>query len=255
MKIQFVSDLHLEFPENKNWLNKHPLPAIAETLILAGDIMPLHQLSHHSDFLNFLSDHFKQVFWVPGNHEYYYYDLSEYSHACEWRLRNNVCLINNKTLMMGDIRFVFSTLWTHIPESDAPIIEKHLSDFYLIQYQNKPFDASLYNSLHKQSVQYVTNELTDAFSQAHKTVVVTHHVPTLLQYPPKYAGSALNPGFAVELSEMIQTTSPHFWIYGHHHCNVKSFQLAQTQMLTNQLGYVRYHEHAGFQPELCIDII
>ena len=37
MKIQFVSDLHLEFPENRAYLAEHPLEVTGDILLVAGD--------------------------------------------------------------------------------------------------------------------------------------------------------------------------------------------------------------------------
>ena len=84
------------------------------------------------------------------------------------------------------------------------------------------------------------------------TVVVTHHVPTLMNYPSAYRNSPLNEAFAVELFDLIHDWGPDTWIYGHHHVNIPVFKIGQTKMLTNQLGYVHWHEHGSFRRDVVI---
>lgn len=40
MLIQYCSDLHLEFPVNKKYLNANPVKPEGEILLLGGDIIP-----------------------------------------------------------------------------------------------------------------------------------------------------------------------------------------------------------------------
>ncbi len=77
-------------------------------------------------------------------------------------------------------------------------------------------------------------------------IVITHHVPTFLNYPEQYKNSEINEAFAVELFYLIEKTKPDCWIYGHHHFNAPDFLIGETQMRTNQVGYVRDGEHRSF---------
>ena len=245
MKVQYASDLHLEFPENKEFLRKNPLEPIGDVLILAGDIVPFAVMDKHSDFFSYISDHFKTTYWIPGNHEYYHFDLAQKSGTLNENIRSNVHLVNNLLIQKDSVRFIFSTLWSRISQTNRWQIERSVNDFHVIQFNNLRFSSDQFNQLHEESLAFITQELNHKFIG--KTIVATHHVPSFMNYPEKYRGDVINEAFAVELYDLIEDTGPDFWIFGHHHYNVSDFMIGKTNLTTNQLGYVKYGEHTNFK--------
>jgi predicted phosphohydrolase len=246
MLLQYASDLHLEFSENRNWLQYHQLQSTGKILVLAGDIVPFYLIDKHRDFFNYISDHFAQTYWLPGNHEYYHGDASVRSGTFQEKIRSNVLLANDTVVQQAGIRIILSTLWTHIPIENEWWIERGMNDFRVIRWGKNRFTAGNVRRLHQQAFHFIQQELAQPFNG--KTIVATHHVPTLLHYPPEYKGSQLNDAFAVELFPFIESSGPDYWIYGHHHINVPAFKIGNTEMLTNQLGYVQKGEQQGFDP-------
>lgn len=252
MKIQFASDLHLEFPENKIFIKENPILPMAETLILAGDIMTFISISKHKDFFQYLSDNFKSVYWIPGNHEYYGYNLAEKYGEFMEEIHKNIFLLNNKSLIINNVKFIFSTLWSKINENHSWQIERKISDFSLIKYKNYRFNTEIFNMLHHESLTFIKKETSQNTSE--KSIVITHHVPTYMHYPEQYKGDLINEAFATELSDFIESSNINYWIYGHHHQNTKDFKIGKTQLLTNQLGYVNYGEHYEFNNQKFFEI-
>lgn len=252
MKIQYASDLHLEFPENKKFLKEKPLQPKGDILILAGDIVLFTQMDKHKDFFKYVSDHFQVTYWVPGNHEYYYFDATKKSGTINEKIRENVFLVNNISIAHKNVRFIFSTLWSKISPEHQWQIEREMNDFHLIKYNGKRFSSEPFNQLHEESILFIKQELKE--NKDDKLIVVTHHVPTYMNYPEQYKGSILSDAFAVELFNVIEPSEISYWIYGHHHQNTPGFEIGSTQLITNQLGYVQQHEHQLFQTDKIIEI-
>lgn len=244
MKLQYASDLHLEFPENKEFLMRNPLKPEGDILVLAGDIVPFARMNDHPDFFDYLSDNFELTYWIPGNHEYYRSDINERSGHLNEKIRENILLVNNTTVIKGKIKLIFSTLWTKISLTNQFEIQALYSDFHIIRDGNRVLDVYSYNYQHDQCVAFLEKELSAKRSGT--TVIVTHHMPTFINYPEEYKGEILNEAFASELSGLIKETTPGYWIFGHHHRNKGDFNIGETRLITNQLGYVIYHEQKGF---------
>jgi Icc-related predicted phosphoesterase len=244
VRVQYCSDLHLEFAQNCRYLSTNPISVCGEILILAGDIAPLHDEFLNNPFFSFISKNFKQVFWIPGNHEYYYKNISEYSKSFNIQIHKNISIVNNINLDYKGIRFIFSTLWSKISKENEKIIEQYVSDFECITSNGRKFRASGFNKLHNESLNFIRQSL---IGKKDKMVVVTHHLPSALCDSPVHNNSPIKEAFCVDLTEYIEESGANFWIYGHSHYNQKPLYIGNTIMLTNQLGYIHLNEHDSFK--------
>lgn len=220
---------------------------VADTLVLAGDILPFELWDRHRDLISLFADHFKTTYWLPGNHEYYKSDAANRSGFVNEKIRDNVLLVNNTSVIEDGVKMIFTTLWSRIGPQHQTQIEQGMMDFQLIRYKGESFTAAAYNRLHQDCHDFLIGEL-DSNTPA-KTIVFTHHVPTSAHYPEKYKDSILTEAFVAPLDDLIKKSCPDYWIYGHHHFNVPEFTIGKTTMLTNQLGYVMWNEQARFQQD------
>lgn len=256
MKIQFVSDLHLELADNSRFLKGHPLEVAGDVLLLAGDTIYLgqeHLVKH--PFWQWASDHFEQVIAVPGNHEYYaFYDLASQPENYCFQLFPNVRIVSNIVEHIGNADVIATTLWAHIDIQNAYHTERCVSDFHRIMYGDHLLTAADFNREHQRCLQFVKQSVRE--SKADTKIVLTHHVPTGLCTAAEFSGSTINGAFSVELSNYIADSGINYWIYGHSHRNIDA-QIGDTHIISNQLGYVSHGEHLtnGFTSARCIEIV
>lgn len=138
MKIQYCSDLHLEFAQNEKFLADNPIQAVGDILVLAGDIIYWEPENFKHRFFDYVSDHFKAVYYIPGNHEFYSgKEVQILDRPVFEPLRENVFLVNNKQINIEGIDFSFSLFWSHIPANEELIIERKINDFYKIRHKGK----------------------------------------------------------------------------------------------------------------------
>ena len=245
MKIQFASDLHLEFTENSHYLKHHPLEVAGDVLLLAGDTVYLgvEPLMKHP-FWKWAADNFEQVIAIPGNHEYYaYYDIAAQPDSFQIELFPNVKICSNIVEHLGTVDVVASTLWAHIEPQNAFNTERSVSDFHRIMYNGHLLTADDFNHEHEKCLQFIKNAVSE--SNAKTKIVLTHHVPTGLCTAFEFNGSPINGAFTVELGNYIANSGINYWIYGHSHRNIEA-QIGNTRIISNQLGYVSHGEHRGF---------
>jgi predicted phosphodiesterase len=247
MKIQYASDLHLEFSDNYSYLKRNPLQPVGDILVLAGDIGYLNDDNYRNHpFWEWVSDNFNRTIVAVGNHELYkYYDLAKMPQGLVYSIRPNIHCYYNDVIQIDKIDIIVSTLWAKIPFEDSYSTEKCVNDFNRILYKGKILTWEKFNHEHEKCLAFIKGKVAD--SQAKHIVVVTHHVPSFLLSSPDFAGSRINGAFTVELSDYISESLIDYWIYGHSHRNIDK-TIGKTHCVSNQLGYVFNNEHLTFNP-------
>ena len=255
MKIQYMSDLHMEFAENSRYIKHNEFPVTGDVLVLAGDTFYLNNtVAPLGRFWKWASANYRQVLIVPGNHEYYgHYDVMSRGMKWSWMFKENVGYYQNQVVRIDDVDFILSTLWSHIPPQDEYMVLQGLNDFYQTCYDGHRLTVEDYNRMHLYCLDFIKKSVAE--STAEKIVVVTHHLPSLKVVAAQHLGSDLNSAFATELGNFIADSRIDAWIYGHSHTNIDAV-MGKTRIVSNQLGYVFHNEHltGGFEPEKYIDI-
>lgn len=279
MKIQLLSDLHLE-------VHPHfaPEPAAgAGVLVLAGDIGSYQtgSLLQGDDFgLERFSPLPQYAGWpvpvifVPGNHEY---DAQDFD-AAQARLRAScdrlglVWLEREKTVLSG-VRFVGTSLWS---DFDALADDAGVDDVRRLQMREKAFRAANYYlrttgatvrgmpllapEVREESLQcraWLAQTLAQPFEGP--TVAVTHFAPSLRSADPRYGLTPGTAGFCNALDHLL----PHagLWLHGHLHTAIDYTEQGlradgspwSCRVRANPLGYARKNEQVFFDPLCCVE--
>jgi Icc-related predicted phosphoesterase len=235
MKIQLLSDLHLE---HSRWHPSFVPPATdADVVVLAGDI------DNGTRAIDWAEETFpdKPVLYVPGNHEYYDADLHTVAKALQARARQsvNVRLLDNDELALDGVRFLGSTLWTDFAlpgrqSMDQVFAEslKYVMDFRKIRMGDDFLTPQQTVDLHRDAIAFLQARLENHF--AGKTVVITHHAPHPGSVHPRWAGNLVNAAFVSDLTRLMGKSA--LWLHGHTHDSF-DFAVHGTRVIANPMGY------------------
>jgi len=257
MRIQYCSDLHLEFEANADYIKRNPIKPVGDIIILTGDITYLNfyfERQIEKDFISYLSNNFQYVYLMFGNHEFYGGDdISLLDKPVNEKLRNNVALVNNTVADYDSVKIIFSTLWSKISDKNRNIVSTGMNDFRLIPYHGRRFSVEDFNDMHEKSIHFISQELKKNL-QNQKTVIATHHVPSFACNSPDFEGSPLNDAFISNLDDLIIENDINYWIYGHIHRNLKEIKVGNTKLVSNQLGYIHANENKGYREDCILTI-
>ncbi len=196
-KIQYVSDIHLEY---KNKIPK--LKKTADTLALLGDIgNPTSKI--YVDFLKYASDNWSKVYLLAGNHEYLNtrYNINDINTIIQDNVSKfpNIDFLNNKKVYENGVSILGTTLWTSE-----------------VSYSGTKYNTIL--KLHENAVLWLEENINKSTQDM---IILTHHLPTYKLINGRYTTGAYknqNKFFATNLEHLIKPPV-RYWLCGHSHCN------------------------------------
>ena len=276
MKIQLLSDLHLE--THPHFI---PTPAPgADVLVLAGDVGSYQQGSRLTDehfglerFANWPTP----VIFVPGNHEYDGLDFDEAHQRLQRSCQQfGLILLERETLVLNGVRFIGTTLWS---DFDALAVEDEFDNpTRYLQKREKAFRAAnfylsktdgtrngapfLAEQVREQSLlcqQWLREALQQPFDDG-PTVAITHFAPSLKSADPRYGLVPGTAGFCNVLDDLLPYAD--VWMHGHLHSpsdyrvqgQRKDGRSGNCRVVANPLGYLRKGEQESFQPHFCVEV-
>lgn len=255
MRIQYASDLHLEFRENVDWFLENPIIPTGDILVLAGDIAYLGtELYTVHPFWDWCSRNFRQTIVVPGNHELYRnFDINDLYEGWTLEIRKNVRAYYNSVIPLdAETDLIVSTLWSYIPPTQAYFTEHGVCDFRVIRDGDHGLTWKRFNYEHDKCVEFIRKSVEH--SNARTKIVVTHHVPSFDLMGEEFRGSLINGAFISDLNGLMESLPIDYWIYGHSHRNIDR-EVGGVRCVSNQLGYVFSGEHKSFYPKKIITIL
>lgn len=255
MKIQYCSDLHLEFHENLRMMNaKDPAIEVAgDILVIAGDVgYLLDNNVEHLHLWQWMSERYRQVLMVAGNHEFYNNgDIASMGESWQKMFLPNVGYYHNKVIRIADTDFILSTLWSRISPVDEMVVQSGMNDYRQILYNHHRLTAKDITDEFEKNFAFIQDAVET--SDAEKIVVVTHHLPTFAAIDKRYSSDPLNVAFATELGNYIADSRINAWIYGHAHHHTDLI-IGNTHLVSNPLGYVFAGERTTFNDSAVIEI-
>jgi len=268
MKIFLVSDIHTEHateavdPDYYYDCLDFGYPEVADVIVLPGDI------SEGVRGLEWAANKFidKPVIYVAGNHEYYDNDLSVINKMRLKAKELGIYFLENDEVIINGVRFLGCTLWTDFNRYDSGSIEEawqRVNNYRFIKcvdwWANAinreralalmdlesqfGFDPDLFSPtvaylLHRKILEWLSNKLNKKHDG--KTVVITHHCPTM-QYTEDFSYGSNLEKFITNRSDKIDC-----WMHGHIHQSV-DYNVAGVHVVSNPRGYPSdYHLSESF---------
>lgn len=227
MRIQLLSDIHIECHQDNGASFIDELRSIdhgsVDVLVLAGDI---HHSAQLEPFIAQLLSLYRNIIFVPGNHEYYYSTVEKSTkNFNRLSIHPNLHVLNPGSVTIGGQRFIGATMW--YPGTPMVDSQKHTWPDFLC---TKDLKRNITQMARRDQMFLDENMLpTD--------VVITHMVPLASVNDPRYMNDPCNDFFVIDQSKLISEHSPKLWLHGHTHYANRTVLPNGTIIVNNAFGY------------------
>ena len=244
MKLQIISDLHLEFYDMPvSLLKLMPIAPDLDFLVLAGDIVVASRMNPKNiqRVFKFFSEKARHILYVTGNHEYYGGTREKAEFILKSYMPKNFIWLQNNDVTIEGVHFYGGTMW--FPNQPLnQLYESMMSDFTVI----KDFRQWVYveNAAFREAAARLVTP---------QTVVLSHHLPHPRSTPPQFLNSPLNRFFTSDETTVIEAKQPRYWFHGHTHrpCD---YMLGDTNVICNPYAYPMEREQMGAYPTVIIEL-
>lgn len=253
MKIQYVSDLHID-SSNMSSIVKN-----GDVLVVAGDVSVEDDVL--VTFFERKTPDDTPLIFVPGNHEHELKDVltsKEHFSALLAHLPH-VHVLQNSSVVINNVEFIGATLWSDFEGEGLARKEAlkewstRINDFYTIGHGQRQITPDSMARLSKHAQAEI--ERLALASAAAKKVVVTHYAPHPRSNSERYQGRGLGCGYwANDLPHLLGLAD--LWIHGHVH-DSKNYVENGTRVVCNPRGYSETFdlaENVHFDPMANIEL-
>ena len=247
MKIQYVSDLHLEHEDMAFRVNKE-----ADVIVLAGDITNANHLDKFENVMKSING--KKTFYVFGNHEHYGNWIENVPGIWERYIGTkypNLTILKDTQEEYNGHLFVGGILWSSFdlygtPKESMEHARMGISDFVAIRHGAGTLHPVTLIGWHNHTLSAIHKAVISAKLPV---VVVTHFLPSEKSVSPRWGKNPINPYFASNCEYYMDGVK--LWIHGHTH-ECFDYNIKDTRIVCNPRGYG--NENPKFSPYRIVEI-
>lgn len=248
MKIDVMSDLHLEHEKNQAsfWkeLDEYLAKIPASTLVLAGDIYPAKDYDGLRDVMLKFAQRYSKVLYIPGNHESWGGDIHTTNSTIAALATSQVTVLSpGKVTDVEGRTFTGGTLW--FPDTTDRLLKAQWCDYWMVREADWTIPIE-----HHKFVKWLDNPDCKA------DIVVTHHYPTDESIAPRWAGQETNIFFSARIDGHVASMvhKPKLWIHGHTHDPLDYVSKHGYRVYCNPRGYPFENANPHFWDRVSVEV-